>query len=879
MKSISFVNPLLLLVAIPFFALVLIAFRIAIRKENKTRATVTSLILHLLIVLAVTLGVAGLTYTGVITETEVVVLVDLSDSTASKYAELEGYLDEVEDSMITNSSLAVVAFGKTPVLHTPFGEKRTPLSPDAVDGSDTDIAGALTYAATLFSENAKRRVVLITDARSTGVTEDADVVRAVSALFAMDVHVDALWLDTNLAPEDKEMQITSVDFTKSTYRTHLTTADVLISSSYAGRAILKLYREGELLSVRTESLTEGFNIVNFDLLTEEDGVFEYTVELTPEADITPENNVYAFTQHVSGHLRVLLVTSKEEDVTAARRLLGEDAVIDVYNVAKKKNDISLPYTVPDLMGYDEILISDVDVLQLPNYAAFIVSLDTVVSQFGKSLVTFGNNNIQNETEKMLARLENMLPVSYGNNERDAKLVTFVLDCSKSMNTAGRLNCAREVAIGMLDLLSQNDKVAIIAFYGDYYTALNPTSMTEKDAIADTIRDLTAKQGTVLAPALTAAYEMMRDLDYAKKQAILISDGRSFPRVGTSDDPALTAAEMLASGITVTTVNMWTDEVEASNLLSDIATSGGGTYYYIKDEDDAKNKVETQFADEIRESVIEGEHEVTVALPHDPTLKGLTSLPVVYGYTYSKIKPGADTVLTVQYERASGVAIPLPLFAHWEYGNGAVSTYASSLSGAYSVLWQEGVGELFFQNVLQNAIPKEKIDHPYNLNVTERGSSATVELIPYAANPDAKATLTLTTPSGETLTFPMTFAQTKYECRIPTDARGLYTIDVTYAYADKAYAASTTLNVSYSEEYDRFTLASPTVLYNALGGRGEVGEGSVPTYEYDEGEITAYVYHFEIPLFLLAAVLFVLDVIVRKLKWDDLTHLFRKIKKG
>lgn len=879
MKSISFSNPLLLLVAIPFLALVLTAFFIAIRKDNKTRGTVTSLILHLLIVLAVTLGVAGLTYTGVITKTEVVVLVDLSDSTVEKHGDLEGYLDEVEDSMIGNGSLAVVAFGKTPVLHKSFDDRRTPLSPDAVDGSDTDVAGALSFAATLFSENAKRRVVLITDARSTGVTGDADVVRAVNALFAMDVRVDALWLDTNLGEDDKEMQITSVDFTKSTYRTHLTTADVLISSSYEGRAIVRLYRGKELLSVRTEALTAGFNIVNFDLVTEEDGVFEYTVEVVPEEDITPENNTYTFTQHVSGNLRVLLVTSKEEDVSAARRLLGEDAVIDVYNAAKKKNDISLPYTVPELIKYDEILLSDVDVLTLPNYTAFIGALDTVVSQFGKSLVTFGNNNIQNNTEAVLARLENMLPVSYGNNERDAKLITLVLDCSKSMNTAGRLICAREVAISLLDLLSENDKVAIIAFYGDYYTALNPTSMTEKDAIARTIRDLTAKQGTVLAPALSAAYDMMRDLDYAKKQVILISDGRSFPRVGASDDPALTAAQMLASGITVTTVNMWTNDVEPATLLSDIAEAGGGTYYYIENEDDAKDKVETQFADEIRESVIEGEHEVTIKLPHDPTLEGITSLPSVFGYTYSKIKPGADTVLTVKYERAAGVAIDLPLFAHWEYGNGAVSTYASSLSGAYSALWQEGAGESFFAAVLECAIPKEKIDHPYNLSVTERGSSTTVELIPYTANPDATATLTFTTPSGEVITVPMTFGQTKYECHISTDERGQYTLDVTYAYADKSYSASTTLNVSYSEEYDRFTLASPTVLYNALRGRGEVSESAVPVYEYDESEITAYVYHFDTLLFILAAVLFVLDVIVRKLKWSDLTHLFKKIKKG
>ena len=263
-----------------------------------------------------------------------------------------------------------------------------------------------------------------------------------------------------------------------------------------------------------------------------------------------------------------------------------------------------------------------------------------------------------------------------------------------------------------------------------------------------------------------------------------------------------------------------------------------------------------------------------------TMKEISALPNVFGYTYSKTKPGANTVLTVKYERAAGAAIDLPLFAHWEYGNGTVSTFSSSLSGAQTALWQDGAGERFFGSVLQNAIPKEKIDHPYNVIVTEQGSSTFVELIPYTANPDATATLTVTTPSGETLTVTMTYAaNNKYEYQVLTDEQGRYRLDITYAYADKSYSASTTLNVSYSEEYDRFTLASPTVLYNALGGRGEVSESEIPTYEYDESEITAYVYRFEVPLFVLTAVLFVVDVIVRKMKWSDLYHLFRKIKKG
>ena len=76
----------------------------------------------------------------------------------------------------------------------------------------------------------------------------------------------------------------------------------------------------------------------------------------------------------------------------------------------------VPYTVEALCAYDEIIISDVDVSEsVANYEMFLESVDTVVSLFGKSLLTMGNTGIQNDFEGKLKRLDNMLPVNYGND--------------------------------------------------------------------------------------------------------------------------------------------------------------------------------------------------------------------------------------------------------------------------------------------------------------------------------------------------------------------------------------------------------------------------------------------------------------------------------
>ena len=59
MRSISFDNPYLLLLFIPLLAAVIVPVAIAIRKDNRSKSVVTSLILHLLIVCMIVLSVAG----------------------------------------------------------------------------------------------------------------------------------------------------------------------------------------------------------------------------------------------------------------------------------------------------------------------------------------------------------------------------------------------------------------------------------------------------------------------------------------------------------------------------------------------------------------------------------------------------------------------------------------------------------------------------------------------------------------------------------------------------------------------------------------------------------------------------------------------------
>ena len=145
MININFDNPYLLFIFIPMLALVLVPYFIAIRKENKSKATVTALVLHLVIVLLVILAAAGMSNVTVITETELYVLADVSYSMHDKLDIVDEYIAKVEDELPRNSEMGVITFGKNYRLHTPMGAEITSVKSNKVNASATDIASVIRY--------------------------------------------------------------------------------------------------------------------------------------------------------------------------------------------------------------------------------------------------------------------------------------------------------------------------------------------------------------------------------------------------------------------------------------------------------------------------------------------------------------------------------------------------------------------------------------------------------------------------------------------------------------------------------------------------------------------------------------------------------------
>ena len=886
MKNISFNNPYLMLVFIPLLLAIVVPFVLAFRKAHKGKGTIASLVLHILIAACASVALAGPTQTTVITQTEIVVVADISYSAQENLSTIDGYIDGVRKNAPKNSSIGLVCFGGDYELVTPLGGTLKSVSAANVDNGATDISSALDYAATLFGRDTIKRIVLITDGKETASDATAKLIASVESLYAQNIYLDAVYVDDNIKTDTQEVQITGVTFKTSTYVDHAATADALIQSNNETETpvTLTLYQGEKQIKKKTQRLTKGYNVVNFDLPTDTEGEFDYELRVDTAdktADSSSYNNVYKFTQTVSGKMNVLLISSNADDLAFNEELYGDTAEIDAYI-----NKSAVPCVVEDLCEYDEIVLSNVNILEdISNVTSFVDALDKAVSKFGKSLVTFGDTKIQEKEDDKLAKFESLLPVEFGNSKQDEKVFAIAIDCSRSMDNVSRLIKAKQIAVQLVNLLAPEDEVFVYYFSDRIAKCENSgTVKTNRTKLIDEINALEPMQGTAIGKMLATIKETLLGEHYQKKerQVVLISDGKSF--AFEDYNPVTVTKQMQADGVVTSAINVFRNDGAAA--LQAIAAAGvpdgeGPKYYYLGANDSVSELVFGEIANEITETVIEEYSPVEIKTRKDATAKGLTSLPAVYGFVSSTEKSDATVVLSATYTRKSGTTAEMPLYAYHSYGNGTVASFTSTLTGQWTMGWTatDSSGRTFFKNVFSATTPDEKVNYPYMMTIDSDGTYATVEVAPATLKPDGVATAEITSPDGTTTTQKLTFDSTKYFYKFETHDCGKYTVKITYTYEDKIYTSQKSFNISYSPEYDSFATYNAGSLYSTIRDRGTVTEDAVPSLENNEKEVATYEQNLTPALMIAAVALFVLDVIVRKLRWKDITNLFKRKKKG
>ncbi|MBQ8546462.1 MAG: VWA domain-containing protein [Clostridia bacterium] len=899
MKNVSFDNPYLLLLAIPLLLLIIIPFAIAIRKENRSKSAVASFIIHIAIVVLVSLAAAGTMITTILTETTVYVVADVSYSSNRNLNAVDHYINELKSDLPKNTKLGVVCFGENAeVLYEP-GEAPKSVKESNVIDSSTNIVNALSFTKELFKDDTIKKVVLITDGKDTDTSARGKLVAEVEALEQKNITLDAIFLDNNLKDSEKELQISDVELTDSVYLGKDSQAKALVQVNYDGMIkVVMSVKEPDSdeyvdLPYTMQEVYHGYNMIELPLKTDKIGVYDYKIKVSSTNDIWEQNNTYTFAQEVSSDLRVLLLTGLETDIEAINELYEGRAQIDSFLVNDKvKNEI--PYTIEELCKYDEFIISNVDIRNVTNITSFLNSVEIAVSQFGKTLTTMGNLEIQNKDDGTLGSLGEMLPINYGNANGNKKLYTLVLDTSHSMNQASKLPTMKEAAKSLLSLLSDEDHVCIVTFSGDVETLQPPVELGPKrEEINEMIDGLLPSQGTFLGTGLERALDLAKLYDAKEKQVMLISDGK------TNDydiNGELVASKMNAYDIVASTINMLnTSDEKASKLLESIAKKTGGTYYPVSSLSKIDELVFSEIAEEITDAIVEEESRVNIAQIKDGILLGNAKTPNddisyidnIFGFVQTGEKLDATVVLTVDYlkDKEEEIIVQVPLYSYRDYGNGRVATFTSSLSNGWLDGWSDEFKSLFFGNMLNENIPKDRVQYPFTVDVEYDGMYTRVMITPASLRTDAQALVKITSPSGEILTLiptqadgdesseytSMLFDTQKYYYDLKTDELGRYDIELVYNYAItndgeylKSVNANTFFNISYSPEYNAYEVFSPSSLHAFV--KGEVADGSGLKITNDEKDLATYEYRFTIPFLIIAMVLFIIDIAIRVLKF-------------
>ena len=939
MSNINFDNPYLLLIAVPLIVLFTVPFVIAVRKDNRNGHNIASMLMHVVLAVIIGFAAAGTTITSVLTETQVYVVADVS---YSAHKNLDTIDKIIKDKLVlpTNSKVGIVAFGKEPELLCGLGEQKavTSVKKSKVDDSETNIAEALRYAGNLFDrDDVIKRVVLITDGRQTDQIDTTAMRRAVNWLVGQKhVKVDAYFLDDNLnSTKQPEVQITSAEFTASAFINHRETVTVTLQSNCETRGTLVLYKDGLKSTSRVVVLSAGTNQQTLDLDTKVDGTFNYELRLEDlEKDTSDFNNSYTFTQMVASELKVLMLTNNWENCKALFEQYGNSAAIDLYendssvaimnksafyrrvadndkvnlynfNLEMNANNAALygvtvknvPYTLEEISLYDQIVFADFDVRTLGDFAhRFINSVHTAVNSFGKSLITLGNTYIQEDNQdNALQILDSMLPVRFGRSDGAPKSYTIVIDQSYSLINSSRFNVAKEAATALIGLLDDSSYVSVVAFWNQFETIYGPEPLTNAAEVVARINALEPKQGTSILAPLQNVYERIKTIatglpnGFSDKQIMLITDGEDY------NDEARDQAEKLISDIYindgfVTSVlnlggamdNESSGDSVYGQFLERLADLGHGNYYeHTSGADHLPDLIFGQMAEQEGNKVFTQDANVVVNKPADEVLDNIsiTGLPQVSGYVTSVARASAVTVLQIEHKREGRPSTNIPLYSYWSPGNGGkVASFTSALTGEWIKYWATaGLTEVFFDNVMDVNIPDQKSAYPYKFNVMQDGSAIQVRVTPDWHFGDT-ARIHIDLPGGDSVDQEMIWSGQYFYFDFSTSDVGKYEIEATYSYAGSDYKAKYYLNISYPSEYDEFTIFEASPLFRAINGRGQVIISGDLIIENDKDELGIYTQNLTFPLLLVAVVLFVVDIVVRKLKWEDVVSFFGGFKK-
>jgi Ca-activated chloride channel homolog len=570
----------------------------------------------------------------------------------------------------------------------------------APDGAASDLSLAVGLGAGLADPAAIPRLLLISDGEATRGDLRAEAER----LAARGVPIFTLALPP---PETGDVAVSDLTAPDEIRPRAPFEVQVHLLSDRAGAARVRL-DGGAKAAVeppeRTVDLPVGATSVPFTVRLLETGVATLHARLLQAgADRHPENDEGVLALATLREPRVLLIEGAPATSAPFTRALeaGRIAV-----------EIRGPRALPartELDRYDLVVLSDVPRADLGDRQ--MEALEGFVRDGGGLLMAgaegFGAGGYAG------SRLEPLLPVRLDLPERaDEATLALALAIDKSGSMAGpKMELTKEAARATVEMMPPADQIAVTVFDSQATSVVRLQRASNRVRILSDLGRIQASGGTNILSGLREAVDELLPARARKKHVILLSDGQSaYEGIPELIDTAV------AARITISAIGV--GDGADQPLLQMIAARGGGRFYQTRDPASIPRIFSRETSQLNRNSIIEEATPVRIEKRAD-LLSGipLDTAPPLGGYAVTQPRAHAELILTTP-----GGA---PLLARWQVGLGQVSAWTSDLQARWSAAWMRWPPFGKFWSQVTRAIMRRRATNHFPIRATLSGDQVSL----------------------------------------------------------------------------------------------------------------------------------------------------------
>jgi Mg-chelatase subunit ChlD/uncharacterized membrane protein len=664
-----------LLVMTPLIAMpALIALR-----SGKIFAGASAAMLRVLSFVALVLVLAGF---GIPTRAasrrvEAVALIDQSRSIAPDQQNwMRERVRDLARAAGSNDRLAILGFGRDIQMLSPMGDPRLlGKLPISADSGATDVGEALIAADGLFSTDADKRILLLSDGNETA----GDATGEIPALLENQVHV---YTAAPPGSATRRVALTSLEAPSAVRANQRFTFHIAIESEAAQpiETNVELLNDRDTIGRETVKLNPGLNRFDLPYRIGDPGAYLIGARLRAPASVAALNSQAETAITVMAPPEILVAGSTPPE-----------SLLNALKLRNYKVNLISPRSLPtrpeNYLEYQAVIVSDAAASTLSNASA--TALSHYVSDFGGGLIVTGET--LRDDRFAGTPLEKTLPVKFRPQppppSREPIAVFLCIDRSNSMSydsrypavrDGERIRYAKTAAIALMRQLDDTDFAGVIAFDSQPYVLghLEPLGQ-DRSELENRIERLEPGGGTDFKDALEIAEREILNSQIPVRQIFLLTDGDTNRQY--HDHDAL-IADFARQHIPVSTIRIGPDLANL-RLLQDFAQATSGTFYRVQDIE----KLPLLLVGLTREAMNrrkQGRTELEAGGP-SAILTGIdiSEMPPIDYFATTEPKDGAQVALRISRRDSSS-----PLLAAWQFGLGRSVVFTADPDSLATLSW-------------------------------------------------------------------------------------------------------------------------------------------------------------------------------------------------